>query len=66
MFQKLVTKKQKFFFKLRTNTKLTQTQNNYLKTSIYMPLAELRPKRKWTLKLMHQSPMPNCRVTRKF
>jgi len=35
-----------FFLKLRTNTKLTPTQDNYLNTSIYMPLAELRQKSK--------------------
>jgi len=32
-------------FCLRTNIKLTLTQDNYLNTSIYMPLAELRQKR---------------------
>jgi len=35
-----------FIYKLRTNIKLTPTQDNYLKnTSIYMSLAELRQKR---------------------
>jgi len=61
----IVTVVLKLYTFLRTNTKLTPTQDNYLNTSIYMPLAEYTSlKRKTSTDLAALSQENNFKIAR--